>query len=491
MIDSIVMRFVVPMTLMLIGNLFMARRIIYGSILRILSFLSLSINLWGEDLFNSMLVATSIVIGVVLALYTTSYSRSKYGTLTLVPIIDLLLLSILFTFISRNLIELVTFWLLGELLGFLLIAYDYIYKGDTISMAAAIKYLLFSMVPTDISLFILLAITGLTEAFTTPLKSLSLFITDPIVLILILFGFFAKAAIFPLHFWLPDAHSVAPSPASAILSGLMVKMGIYALYMLSFYSIDRALFSSIVLFSGLLTTLYGAMQASLQRDIKRLLAYSTTSETSIIAVLIALYVMSGDILFIEASTLYTVAHAIYKVSMFMDSGFIELVAHERDIRRLGYIYRISPTESLATLLSIMAVLGMPPSIGFLAKVFMFSAISHNITYSWIYVVVLVIAAVKVSLSIVYNIIYFKAHMDRREPMMTRLGLGDALQLQKYTLMISISSFIFTFTIYILNCMRYTELMLLRKLSYLLIISMTMFVALIYMLYNLIRHNIRS
>ncbi|MEM2454262.1 MAG: hypothetical protein QW725_07755, partial [Ignisphaera sp.] len=72
-----------------------------------------------------------------------------------------------------------------------------------------------------------------------------------------------------------------------------------------------------------------------------------------------------------------------------------------------------------------------------------------------------------------------------------LGLGDALQLQKYTLMISISSFIFTFTIYILNCMRYTELMLLRKLSYLLIISMTMFVALIYMLYNLIRHNIRS
>ncbi|MEM4502883.1 MAG: hypothetical protein QXV42_05510, partial [Ignisphaera sp.] len=171
MIDSIVMRFVVPMTLMLIGNLFMARRIIYGSILRILSFLSLSINLWGEDLFNSMLVATSIVIGVVLALYTTSYSRSKYGTLTLVPIIDLLLLSILFTFISRNLIEFVTFWLLGELLGFLLIAYDYIYKGDTISMAAAIKYLLFSMVPTDISLFILLAITGLTEAFTTPLKS--------------------------------------------------------------------------------------------------------------------------------------------------------------------------------------------------------------------------------------------------------------------------------------------------------------------------------
>lgn len=489
MIDSAVLKLITPLTLVLIGGLFTMRRSLYGAVSRVAGFLSLSASLFNEDLFSSMLVATSIVVGVVLALYTTLYSYLKYGNTTLVPIVDLLLLSMAFTFMAGNLIEFITFWLLSELLGFFLIAYDYIYRSDVNAMSAAVKYLLFSMIPTDIALFILLAITGFTEAFTTPLKNLLPVITDPLVLTMILLGFFAKAAMFPLHFWLPDAHSVAPSPASALLSGLMVKMGIYALYLLSFYSIDRALFSSIILFSGLITTIYGASQAAVQHDVKKLLAYSTTSDTSLAAILIALHVVSNDVLFIEAAILYTVAHAVYKVSMFMDSGFIELATHDRDIRRLGYIAKLSPMETLAALISIAAVLGMPPSMGFLAKLFMFSAISHNIPSSWIYVVVLVVSSIKVSLSVIYNAVYLKAHIGGGAP--KSIDLSSVSRVQIYTFAASFSSFIATFTLYLLNCTGYAELALLRELSYLLAVSMVMFIALSYVLYRFVKHTAGS
>lgn len=484
-----VARFAIPLTLILLGNMVQRRQGLYGAVLRVLGFLSLSTVVKGADFFSDMLVISSIAIGVVIAAYTLHYSYLKYGNPNLAILVDMFLLTMILVFTSENLIEFITFWLSTELLGFFLIAYDYIAKNDVDSMSAAIKYLLFSMIPTDIALFVLLALTGFTEAVAA-LRGIGLSITDPVVLTMVLLGFFSKAAIFPLHFWLPDAHSVAPSPASALLSGLMVKMGIYALYIMSFYQIDRGLASSIMLLSGLLTAVYGAMQAIVQHDIKRILAYSTTSETALITVVIALYMISSDRLFIEAAILYTVAHAVYKASLFMDSGFIELTVHERDVRRLGYIASIAPTETVAVFTTIVAALGMPPSVGFLAKLFTFAAISRYLSSSWIYIAVLVIASIKVALSIIYNMAYLRAHLGGGvQPHHLDID-GGVLRIRVSTFAASLLSFVMVAALYIMDCSGYVELEMFRKLTPLLAVSLALLTIVGYSLYEFIIYGVK-
>lgn len=484
-----VVRLSAPLSLVLLGNAPRLRESAYGIMFRILGFLSLSMNVRGDDLFSDMLVLTSVLIGVALAAYTTRYSGLKYGNLNLVILVDLFLVAMTLVFASETLIELITFWLMTELIGFLLVAYDYISLNDSKALSAAVKYLLFSMIPTDVALFVLLALTGFSEAFTTPLRNITPLITNPLVLTMILLGFFSKVAIFPLHFWLPDAHSVAPSPASALLSGLMVKMGVYALYVMCFYPIDRGLAVSIMLFSGLLSVIYGALQASIQHDIKRLLAYSTTSDTALMTVLTALYMSSGDKLFVEALILYVTAHAIYKSTMFMDSGFIELLTHERDVTKLGQVWRVSPLETVAVFVNILAMLGMPPAIGFLAKVFMFTSISHYLEYSWVYVIVLLLASVKVALFITYNTVYLKAHI-RGDDSSHELSVDKrALKVLPFVITSSLLSFLVTALLYVLDCSGYVELLLLRKLVPLMVASLVIFIASSYSLLGYFKQRI--
>ncbi|MEM3980528.1 MAG: proton-conducting transporter membrane subunit [Ignisphaera sp.] len=416
-------------------------------------------------------------------------SNIKYGNTLLVPLSDLFLVSMILVFTSKYLIEFVTFWLLTELIGFFLIAYDYAVKGDSTALYAAVKYLLFSMIPTDIALFIILALTGFEEAFIVPIKELTLNLSNPVILVMVIVGFFSKAAIFPLHFWLPDAHSIAPAPASALLSGLMVKMGIYGFYLLSFYPINTSLAVFLMLFSSFLTVVYGALQASLQHDIKRLLAYSTTSNTALITSTLALYILSTDRIFVEAAMLYTIAHALYKTTMFLDSGFIELIAHERDIRKLGFISRVSPIETIAVITTVLTILGMPPSAGFIAKVFLFTAISKYLDKSWIYVAALVIASTKVALSIIYNIVYLRSHY-REDTQLDNIEIfrssRETLSLQHYVFASSLSIYVIVAVLLLIKYKGYLELELLKKMIAPLLISTLLLIVLGVTIYIMIK-----
>ncbi|MEM0085970.1 MAG: complex I subunit 5 family protein [Zestosphaera sp.] len=470
----------VPLAFIFAGSVLTPRFRVYGIVIRVIGFALFSLNISFSDLFSSLILLTCIIVGVVISGYSVKYSILKYGNTNLVPLLDLFVVSMILVFASQYLIEFITFWLLTELLGFFLIAYDYMARGDVVALYAAVKYLLFSMIPTDIALFIILALVGFEEAFTVPIRETFVNLTNPAILIMVIVGFFSKAAIFPLHFWLPDAHSIAPAPASALLSGLMVKMGIYGLYLISFYRIDTSLAAYTMLFSGFLTVVYGALQASLQRDIKRLLAYSTTSNTALITAALALYFLTMDRVFVEATILYTVAHSFYKVTMFLDSGLIELVTHERYIERLGYMSKVVPLESIAILTTILAILGMPPSTGFIAKVFLFTAISKYLAKSWVYLAMLVIASIKVALSIIYNVVYLKSHYrgDAKVPSIEDIERSKSvLSLQHYVLASSLSIYLFVAALLVIKYTGYIELELLRKMFTTLLISTILFIVL--------------
>lgn len=460
---------VLPLLILFAGHMSKIQTTLVGGLLRIAGYALLLFNITFVDPFSDMLVLISVIVGAITTLYSAHYSRLKYNRLNLPLITDLFTLSMIYVFASRYLFEFITFWLLTELIGFFLIAYDYIIAGERSSMYAAMKYLLFSMIPTDISLFIILALTGFNEAFETDLMIIKPILSNPAISFLVTLGFFSKAAIFPLHFWLPDAHSVAPSPASALLSGIMVKMGIYGLYLLTNYYINRELVLYTMLISGGFTVIYGALQAIVQKDIKRILAYSTTSNTALITIILGLFLFSGDRIFLEAAILYTLIHALYKSSLFLDSGFVEVLTHSRNLDDLGYISKINPLETVATIFSILVMLGLPPSVGFLAKVFLFSSISKYLGDSLIYLLALIVASAKVFLSIIYNVTYLKAHIGNEMRGNAELNRRASI-LQPYVIALVSMTFVITFIIMTFDYSGLTEFTLLKKLRLPLLIS---------------------
>jgi len=368
------------------------------------------------DNVSSIFVLLASFLGLFASLYTTGYARIKYGLSSLQSYIDSFALAMILLFFSRYLAEFIIFWVMAEIIGFFVIVFEAIAKGYVRAWRAGLRFLLVSMIPADISIMTLLALAGINNAFMIPFNQLYITgLSHPIITILVTLGFLAKAAVAPLHFWLPEAHSIAPAPGSALLSGMMVKMGIYGiLRVLSMTDYNVDLLAWMLLVFGSITTIYGGLQALAQSDIKILLAYSTTVYTSIICIMISLYVMSNDPVFIISAYFFVIAHSLFKAALFLDSGIVELVAHTRELERLGYISKVSPILSLFALVSILSLIGVPPMMGFLSKLIMFLGIVRNIRLGILYIIALIIVAVSAALSVGYGAKYLLAHWGRPE-----------------------------------------------------------------------------
>jgi NADH:ubiquinone oxidoreductase subunit 5 (chain L)/Multisubunit Na+/H+ antiporter, MnhA subunit len=363
-----------------------------------------------ENLFAKVLAISSSAIATLVTIYTTSYAKLKYGFPYLQLLVDAFSLSITFTFASRYLIEFVTCWIIAELIGFVLIAFEWFTQGARGALEAGVRYLLVSMVPADITLFTLVALTGIEKAFTVDIVGLAPAIQGSSILtVLCMIGFLAKAAVAPLHFWLPDAHSLAPAPASAMLSGLMVKMGVYGLYLLAFYPVDVNLYAYMLMVCGSITAIYGGLQALAQVDIKRILAYSTISHTSVMAILLGFSIAFNSAEALQAALFYIVAHAFFKASLFMDSGVVEIIAHTRDIGSLGYISRLYSLESTTALLAILSLIGAPPLPGFIAKFTTILSITNKLSATPPAAILLVVIAIEIALSVGYGAKYLLTH----------------------------------------------------------------------------------
>ena len=181
-------------------------------------------------------------------------------------------------------------------------------------------------------------------------------------------GFLVKAAIFPLHFWLPDAHASAPSPVSALLSGLVVKMGIVGLVRtrILFAEADIVpllMLDQLLVWLGVIAILAGAVLAMVQRELKLMLAYSTVANMGYIALGLGLATPAA----VSGALAHTVYHATIKTGLFLTAGSILLctgLSRVDDLRGLG---QRMPLTSGALVLGLLAATGIPPTAGFVGK----------------------------------------------------------------------------------------------------------------------------
>jgi len=191
-------------------------------------------------------------------------------------------------------------------------------------------------------------------------------------------GFSIKAGLFPFHAWLPKVHSEALAPISAVLSGLLTKTGIYGLILFSTYVLKVPIeVEYILLLMGLTSMFYGGIIALAQRDIKRLIAYSTISNNGYVVFTLAIslhliyshssaHILAGSIVF-PAIVLLTMNYVFGKSLLFLISGSIESIIRTRDLFKMGMLKKYMFRTYVLTIISTLILVGLPPSIGFIAK----------------------------------------------------------------------------------------------------------------------------
>ncbi len=185
---------------------------------------------------------------------------------------------------------------------------------------------------------------------------------------LFIVAFGTKAALFPLHVWLPDAHASAPSPSSAMLSGLVIKIYAFALFIMFYQLFPRPLLESIplneiVLWLAAMGMLFGSIFAMVQVDIKKMLAYSSIGQIGYVFLGIGL----DDTIAITGGFYHLLVHAIMKSMLFMCAGVIIYSTGIRQIKQLGGIGQVLPITMIAFTIGSASMIGIPGTGGLISK----------------------------------------------------------------------------------------------------------------------------
>ncbi len=251
-------------------------------------------------------------------------------------------------------------------------------SDNKLGLEAAIKYLFISGIGT---VALLISIAAMYASFGTlnladmanALATGSRPLLAEASAVMLMTAFLVKSAVFPFHFWQPDFHTTAPTPVSALLSSVVVKVGVYGLIRMItlLFTEEAALIQTLLLVLGTIGIFFGGLGALKTYDVKRMLAYSTFGQIGFILIGIGW----GTPLALTAAIVYAVNHAFIKAAMLMLGGVVSshTVSHSAafaDIRGAGYKMKFT---GLVFMLGGMALAGVPPMNGFISKLFLIQA----------------------------------------------------------------------------------------------------------------------
>ncbi len=380
----------------------------------------------GLALLFALLIAG---IGTLVVIYTGGYLRDHPRQGWFIAYTLMFMGSMLGVVLSSNLITLFVFWELTSVSSYLLIGFD---QERAQARAAAWQALLVTAFGGLALLagLVLMGVAGGTYELTELLAGGAAITEHSLylpILLLVLLGAFTKSAQFPFHFWLPNAME-APTPASAYLhSSTMVKAGIYLLARFNpVLGGTSSWFYLLMLFGGA-TMVLGACMALPQTYLKRLLAYTTVSALGAIIMLIGV----GTEAAVHAAMVFLLVHALYKGALFLVAGAIDHEAGEKDVTRLGGLWRTMPITGIAALLAGLSMAGIPPLFGFIGKELMYEAALATPLWAWLIALAALatnIIMVAVAIMLVWNPFLSRWQVTPKEPHEAPLSmwLGPAL-----------------------------------------------------------------
>ncbi len=347
----------------------------------------------------SILFTSVVTVVFILALiYSFEYMKEEEHKLRFYLFFGLTYVVLLFLFSAGNLLTFYFFYELMSILSLPLV----MQKQTHEAVMAGLKYLFYSLFGAYLVLFGLFVLNSYTLTFDfceggildmEAVKGNEGLLY--LALLFMLLGFSVKAGMFPMHAWLPTAHPIAPSPASAILSGVIVKCGVLGIIRTIFYVFGPSFYEgsvvqTIMLVLSLITVFMGSMLAFREKLFKKRLAYSTVSQISYI--LFGIFLIEGEAF--TGSLLHFICHALVKSGLFLSAGFFIKCTGDPYVTGYKGLARKYPLASFSYLLLSLSLIGIPPTGGFLSKwhLAVGSLASGNKIFSYLGPVILLISA---------------------------------------------------------------------------------------------------
>jgi hydrogenase-4 component B len=328
------------------------------------------------DALSSFFLLCVFIVSGLAALYGGGYLAAHIGRRRLAPVLfffNLLVAAMAVLVVARDGILFLVAWEVMSLASYFLVTWE---NEREEVRRAGMTYLVASQLGL-VFLFVLFAILGRGstydfDAFAAAAPAAGL---ATACFWLAVAGFGTKAGFWPVHIWLPDAHPAAPSHVSALMSGVMIKMGIYGLLRaLTFLGPPPAWWGGVLIAVGIVSGLAGVLHALAQHDLKRLLAYHSVENIGIIALGIGVGLLgqshqnpSVAFLGYAGALLHVANHGLFKGLLFQAAGSVLHATGTRDIDSLGGLARRMPATAAAFLLGSVAICGLPPLNGFVSE----------------------------------------------------------------------------------------------------------------------------
>lgn len=330
--------------------------------------------------------------------YLTSYIKKGKSITSHLVFLTTLITSMLLVVTCQNALLFLICWEIMSLSSFFLVIFENEKKEI---LKAGIKYLIFMHISV---IFIIIAFAMLSlktgsydfGTFTSVLQDNKIFTNT--IFFLAFIGFGTKAGFVPFHNWLPDAHPAAPSHVSAIMSGIMIKTGIYGiLRIITLINIPSKLIAFSVLLISVISALYGILYAISQYDLKRLFAYSSIENIGIIGIgigtgMLGLTYGNSIVTFLgfSGAILHILNHSIFKQLLFLLAGSVYIKTHTRDIEKLGGLIKSMPISGILFLLGSIAICALPPFNGFISEFLIYFGMIQGLTITNFFVILALI-----------------------------------------------------------------------------------------------------
>jgi len=337
--------------------------------------------LWGQkpplggcfeiDMLSLFMSGSIAFLGFLVVIYSISYMEKESRLTEFYTLVTFMLAGMTGIVMAGDFFTLFIFWELMGLSSYVLVAF---LKRRWGPIEAGFKYLMMSATAGAFLLMSMALLYGMAGSlnFAHLAASLQGASVTPWMFVLfscLIVGFGVKSAIVPMHTWLPDAHPEAPSPISALLSGIVIETGLYGLTRVLYLFFEPGFFKVSIAALAVLTMTLANIMALLQQDIKRLLAYSSIAQIGYMLIGLA----SGMAYGVMGTFLHIFNHSLMKGLAFLSAGSLVHEADTRDIPSLRGIGRMMPFTSFALFIALLGLGGVPATNGFISKFILFSA----------------------------------------------------------------------------------------------------------------------
>jgi NADH-quinone oxidoreductase subunit M len=373
--------------------------------------------LFVDGISLSMAIITTVLI-IAAALFSINYMEGKKNLAVYYSLLTLLSIGLVGVFITSNLLLFYFCWELMLVPAYFIIG-GWGYRDP---YRAAFKFFIFTHAG---AVFVLLGIgaiymvTGATNMFQAQAALMAFPDIAKWILLALTAGFAVKMAVVPVHMWLPDAHSEAPSPMSALLSGVIISAGAYAILRLSLATVFPAIMGTafgndfmhgLAIF-GVISAFFGSLIALVETDIKRIIAYSSIAHMGYVLFGLSLFpssAVAGTVVITAAITgtvLHLITHAVSKGLFFLSAGAIMHQTEVRDIREMGGLAGKMPFTATASTTAALSIAGTPPFACFISEFLIFVGAFEVINTDGFFLLPTAFMLVATVISLAYSLRY--------------------------------------------------------------------------------------